>query len=140
MPFRRKKNTIKIIFVRPIGEREFEKIGEKRIKKDEEAVTYKEKTFPLTSKCYMYFNKHLPHIFVDYENEKILKFHDKSIGINAKFLDMLLTTSKRGIIGQLMYSLNLDMKTKTEWGKFLSPVVIFILGAVIGYLVGSPQI
>jgi len=80
----------------------------------------------------------MPYVFIDYEKEEILKWNPQSIGINARFLDMLLTTSKRGIIGQLMHSLNLDMKTKTEWAKMISPIIIFAAGAIIGYLIGSP--
>ncbi len=123
--------------MKSLGKENYQKMAEKKINKNEESITYKDKTFPLTTKCYLFFGS-MPYIFIDYEKEEILKFNPQSIGINARFLDMLLTTSKRGIIGQLMHSLNLDMKTKTEWTKMISPIVIFVVGAVIGYLIGSP--
>lgn len=132
-----KIGEIKVIFLKSIGD-DFEKIGEKKIEKNETTITFKDKTFPITGKCVMFINSGTPHIFIDFESEKVLKFNEKGIGISARFLDMLLTTSKKGIIGQLMYALHLDMDTKTDWSKMAKPIVIFILGAIIGYLVGSP--
>lgn len=137
--FGKNKNKIKVIFVKPLGEKDYEKIGETDINKEDDVVSYKDKTFPLTSSCYFYINKGKPHIFIDYETEKIISLKQKDIGINANFLDKLLSTSKGGIIGQLLYALKLDMQQKTNWSTMMKPMTIFILGAIIGYLLGSPN-
>jgi len=139
MVFRRNKNKIKVIFFREVGENNFEKIGETKIDLTEDSVSYKNKTFPITDKCYIYIEKNEPKIFIDYENNKIITFHTHNIGIDSKFLDKFLTTSKRGIIGQLMQTLKTEMTGTSDWKKWMSPMAIFILGAVIGYLLGSPN-
>ena len=139
MVFRRNKNKVKIIFLREIRENNFEKIGEKKVDITESSVSWKEKTFPITDKCYVYIEKNEPKIFIDYENNIIITLIKHNIGIDAKFLDKFLTTSKRGIIGQLMQTLKTEMTGISDWKKWISPMAIFILGAVIGYLLGSPN-
>lgn len=131
------KNKIKVVLVKALGKENYEKIGETKAKIEDNLITWKNKSFPITEKCYFYINKSTPYVFIDYEKEKIITLHDKDIGINAQFLDRLISTSRRGIIGQLLYSLKLDMEVKTNWIKMLQPVTIFILGCIIGYLAGG---
>ena len=126
------------IILEKIGEKNFRKMKTVKFNPDkDEVITYEKKSFPLTSKMYSYIDKKTTYIFCDYDNEKIINFHENGIGINAKMLDRLLTTSKIGIIGQLMNAIKLDMKEPSEWKKFVSPTLIFIVGAVMGYFIGS---
>lgn len=134
-----KKNKIKVVFVKPLGEKNYEKIAEKNISKEDESVSYEDKTYPLTGECYMVINNNIPHIYIDYENDKILTLINKDIGVNAKFLDKLISTSKRGIIAQLLYAVKLDMKPKAEWITLAKPITYLIIGVVIGYLIGNPK-
>lgn len=136
--FGRNKNKIKAIFLIPLGKENYKKVGEKKIEIGKDAtVNYHEKSFIITVKSYSYIDKKEPKVFIDVENEKILIFNKKSIGIDAKFLDKFLTTSKVGIIGQLFHALKMQEQQRTDWGLLAKPVIIFVLGAVIGYFVGS---
>ena len=131
------KTKYKMIFLKKLGENNFQKMGQKKFKLNDEVVTFEDKTFPLSEKMYCYLDGKTSYVFADYDNEKIIKFNNSSIGIDAKMLDKLLTTSKIGIIGQLMNSLKLDMKTKSDWKQYISPMLIFVVGAVMGYLAGA---
>ena len=128
----------KAIILEKIGEKNFRKMDIIKFNPEkDEVIVYEKKSFPLTTEMYSYIDKRITYIFCDYDNEKIINFHENGIGINAKMLDRLLTTSKIGIVGQLMNAIKLDMKEQSNWKQFLSPILIFIVGAVIGYFVGS---
>lgn len=131
------KTKYKMIFLKKLGESNFQKMGQKKFKLNDEVVTFEDKTFPLSEEMYCYLDGKTSYVFADYDNEKIIKFNNSSIGIDAKMLDKLLTTSKIGIIGQLMNSLKLDMKNKSDWKQYLSPMLIFVVGAVMGYMAGA---
>ena len=132
---RNKKN--RVIFLKSLGEKNYQKIDEKGYNPKEDSISYKDKTFPLTSKCYTYIDGNKHYIFADYEKEEIIKFNKNGIGIDAKFLDKFLTTGKRGIIGQLMSTLKADMDKKFDWITTIKPIIWAVIGLVIGYLVGS---
>lgn len=136
--FGRNKNKIKAIFLIPLGKENYKKVGDKKIEIGKDVtVNYYDKSFIITVKSYSYIDKKEPKVFIDIENEKILIFNKKSIGIDAKFLDKFLTTSKVGVIGQLFHALKMQEQQRTDWGLLAKPVIIFILGTVIGYFVGG---
>lgn len=130
----RNKNKYRVIFLKPLGTNNYKKFDEKSFNPKDESISFEDKTFPLTGECYTYINGKTTYIFADYEKEQIIKFNKNSIGIDAKFLDKFLTTGKTGIVGQLMSIMKSDMKTETNWLQNMKPIVIFILGAVIGFL------
>lgn len=126
------------IILEKIGEQTWRKLKEVKFKNEkDEVITYESKSFPVTAKMYIYTEKNTSYVFCDYDTEKILTLHENGIGINAKFLDRMLTTGKIGIVGQLMNAIKTDMGEKSNWKQYLSPILIFIVGAVIGYLAGS---
>jgi len=126
------------IILEKIGEKNFRKLDVVKFNPEkDEVLTYEKKSFPLTSKMYSYIDKKTTYIFCDFDNEKIINFHENGIGINAKFLDRMLTTGKIGIVGQLMNAIKVDMKEPSNWKNYLSPILIFIIGAVMGYFIGS---
>ena len=126
------------IILEKIGEQTWRKLKTVKFNPDkDEVIIYEKKSFPLTPKMYMYVEKNTSYVFCEYGEEKILTLHENGIGINAKFLDRMLTTGKIGIVGQLMNAIKLDMSEKSNWNKFLSPIIIFIIGAVLGYFIGS---
>ena len=131
------KTKYKMIFLKKLGDNNFQKMGQKKFKLNDEVVTFEDKTFPLSEEMYCYLDGKTSYVFADYDNETVIKFNSSSIGLDAKMLDKLLTTGKIGIIGQLMNSLKLDMKNKSDWRQFISPTLIFIVGVVIGYLSGA---
>ena len=133
----RNRTKHKVVFLKSIGEKNFQKVGEKKFNPSEDTISYESKTFPLTSDCYTYIDGKTTYIFADYEKEKIITFTDKNIGVDAKFLDKMLTTGKTGIVGQLMNAIKQDMKKESDWKQYLSPIMIFIVGALLGYFVGS---
>lgn len=137
----RNKTKCRVIFLKPLGDKNWQKFDEKKFNPEENSISYEDKTFPLTSECYTYIDGKTTYIFADYEKEKIITFHAKDLGIDSKFLDKMLTTGKTGIIGQLMDTIKADMKEKkTDWGTLGKPIVIFVLGAVIGFFVGGGSI
>lgn len=131
------KTKYKMVFLKKLGENNFQKMGQKKFKLDDEIVEFEGKSIPLYEEMYCYLDGKISYVFVDYDNEEVIKFNASSIGVDAKMLDKLLTTSKIGIIGQLMNSLKLDMKSKSDWKQFISPMLIFAVGAVMGYLAGA---
>lgn len=135
--FKRNKKRYKIIIVKKIDERTFQKIDEKSVKSKDEKISYEDKTVPLKD-IYMYNDSKTNYAFWDYNDNSFIHLHDKPLLINAKFLDKFLTTSKIGIIGQLLNVIKSDMKDKkTDWGALGKPIIIFVIGAVMGYLVGG---
>lgn len=133
----------KAILLRKIGDKTYEKM-KKEIKFNPEkdvVLSYKEKTFPLTESMYFYRAKKTAYIFLDFENEKILTFHAEGIGIDAEFLDSLLTTSKIGLIGQLMKAVNLGIEqAPTNWALAVKPIMYIGLGLLLGYFIGGGSV
>jgi len=130
-----KKIKTKAIFVKPIGD-VYEKIDEKKVKLDDDIIQYNNKTYPLTKDMIFYVNKKTKYIFIDIDNDKIIKMEGKSIGINAKFLDRFMSTGKLGLIGQLLGAIREDMRNKSKFGEY-KPIVWILLGAVLGFLAGG---
>ena len=138
--FGRKKKNYKVIIVRKTDKRNFQKIDEKKVSVKDEKISYEEKTVPLKD-IYMYNDGKTSYAFWDYDNNSFIQLHNKPLLVNAKFLDKFLTTSKVGIIGQLLSVIKTDMKEKkTDWGALGKPIIIFILGAVIGYFIGGGSV
>jgi len=138
-----REKKIKAIFFKEIGEKEYEKIGEKSFNETEDNVQFEGKTFPFTEKCILFLQLKRRHIetvvYYDYAKESVLKIDNTNIGVDAEFLDKMLTTGKRGIIGQLLNALRTDMEVKNNWQQLAKPIIIFAIGALIGYLIGSPN-
>lgn len=135
-----KSRNYKIIIVKKLDETHYRKIDEKKIKLTDEILSYKDKTIPLKDAS-IFDDGNKTVAFWDYDNNAFIQLHNKPLRINAKFLDNFLTTSKFGIIGQLITAIREGMKEKkTDWGAMGKPIVIFILGAVIGYFVGGGSI
>ena len=127
----------KIIFLEKLGSTNWRKLDEKKFNPQDETISYKKKSFILNEKMYSYIDKKHTYIYADFENEKIITFSEKDIGLNAKFLDSFLTTGKRGIIGQLLSSIKTDMTKEKDWTSMIKPFIWGIIGAVIGFLIGK---
>lgn len=129
----------KAIILLKMGEKRFRKIDEVKFKPDSEGISYKKKFFPLKdTDSYMYETKKVTYVFVDLTNEKILTLHSNGIGIDAEFLDMLLTTSKIGLIGQLLAVVKNTLEPEgNNWFKNMKPIVWIALGGLMGYIIGG---
>lgn len=135
-----KKKSYYVVIVKKSDIKNFVKIDQKKVKLEDEKISYEGKTVPLKDVS-IYNEGKKTYVFWDYENNSFIQLHEKPIGIDAKFLDKFLTTSKIGIVGQLMMSIKEGMKEqKTDWGLMAKPVIIFIVGAVLGFFVGGGSI
>lgn len=134
----------KVIFLEKLGEKQFRKIGEKKFKPDEDKlISFKKKSCPLTPDMYSYIEKKKTYVFAVIEGSKITiaKFNEFGIGIDSEFLDKLLTTSKVGIIGQLVGILHLDTQEKrTDWASAIKPIMWLLIGGIVGFLAGGGSI
>lgn len=130
-----------MIYLEKLGEQNFRKIGEKKFNPDEDKIIYwKNKTAPLTNEMYCYIDKKATYVFCLVEGSKlsIMKFNLTSIGIDSEFLDKLLTTSKVGIIGQLIGAVHLDTnEKKSDWINAIKPIMWLLIGGIVGFLAGG---
>lgn len=133
----------KCIVLERIGKHRFREL--KKIKFDPKkhtVLSYKDldQTIPLKTEMYAYEDKKTIYIFWNTTDNQIIKLTDQDIGINSKFLDKFLTTSKVGLIGQLMSAVHLATKGNVkDWSK-LAPFVWLIIGAGLGFLAGGGMV
>jgi len=130
-----------LIILEKLGEKQFRKIGKKKFNPEKDKViSFKKKTCPLTPEMYSYIDKKKTYIFGIVQGSKIsiAKFNEFGIGIDSEFLDKLLTTSRVGIIGQLVGILHLDTTDKkTDWSNAIKPIMYLVIGGIVGYLAGG---
>ena len=133
----RSKPKYRAILVQSLGDKTFRFEKEVKVELDKELViSDNDKTVPINEKCFQYQKKNTFYAFIDITEAKIITLKEVKLGIDSRFLDKLLSTSKIGIIGQWLQVIRSDMKEKKiDWGALGKPIVIFILGAVIGYFV-----
>lgn len=123
-----------------IGNNQYREIKEIKFKPEEhEILEFKEqkKTIPLLSEMYSFEIKGVTYILWNHTDNEILKLNKIPIPINAKFLDKFLTTTKVGIIGQLLNAVHLATSGGSDkWSK-LTPFMWLIIGGVMGFLAGG---
>lgn len=129
----------KAIMLLKMSEKRFRKMDEVKFNPESDGISYKKKFFPLKdTDSYMYETKKITYVFCDYTNENIITLHSNGIGIDAEFLDELLTTSKIGLVGQLLMVVkNTIEPAKTNWFTNLKPVIPLLIGGLLGYIIGS---
>ena len=128
------------ICLEKVGKDRFRKIHEIKFNPEKHVLLEykgKEQTIPLTAEMYAYEDKKTTYILWDVTDNQIIKFNGNDIGINSKFLDKFLTTSKVGIVGQLMMAVHLGLKGNVkDWSK-ITPFIWLIIGGVFGFLAGG---
>lgn len=158
--FRKRKLKIEAIFLKPIGEKNFdvyktlkiktdekqekkiqeenskvyEEIGKKDIKPIDDIVSFENKTFPLPKGVFTFKDKKSIKIFYDYENEKILCFKQHSCLISAEWLDNLIN---KKLIAQLVATIRKGMDTATGNKTILQFVFVGAVCLIIGALLGK---
>ena len=124
---------MKAVFVKKIGENNFEEYKTKKIKETDETISIDNKTFPIPKGIYSMKRGRTLELYFDWENEKLLFFKEHGVLFDAKFLDKILS---KGIIAQLVAKLRLSME-KPDKFSFLGKLIIPILCLVVGYLAGK---
>lgn len=128
----------KCIVLEKIGKDKFRELKKIKFNPEEHTIIRykdKEQSIPLTTDMYCYEDKKTVYIFWNITDNNIISFTEKPLLIDSKFLDKFLTTSKIGIIGQLLNAVHLGtMKKETNWSA-MKPVLFIIIGGVIGYLI-----
>ena len=130
----------KCLALERIGKDRFRKIKEIKFDPDKHNIIRfkeKEQTIPLKTEMYAFEDNKTTYIMWNITDNKIINFSEKDIGINSKFLDKFLTTSKVGLVGQLLNAVHLGLKPNTkDWNK-LAPFIWLIIGAVMGFFAGG---
>ena len=121
------------IFLKRLGKSNYKKIGEKGFKPTDETVRFKEHTFIIPKNVDSYSTNKNSYVFFDFDNSKILNFVKTDMGIDSKMLDKIIC---QNIIGKLISTLRTSMEEPNKW-KIFPFIVIFIIGAVLGYLMGT---
>ena len=133
----RDKPEYRVILVESLGNKIYRFVKEKKVELDTDLViSDNDKSVPIKESCFQYSKGNTFYTFIDLTEAKIVTLKEVKLGIDSRFLDKLLSTSKIGIIGQWLAVIRSDMKEKKmDWGALGKPIVIFILGAVIGYFI-----
>ena len=133
----RNKPEYRVILVESFGDKTYKFVKEKKVELNKDlVVSDSDKSVPITESCFQYSKGKTFYAFVDLKKAKIITIKEVKLGIDSRFLDKLISTSKIGIIGQWLAVIKSEMQEKkTDWGALGKPIVIFILGAVIGYFI-----
>lgn len=121
------------IFLRKIGDSNFQKIGQKKFKPTDEDIRFRKETIKLPKNPDTYTEKRKTYLFIDFTDKKYLSFHKNSMVLDPKMLDKFIAGS---IIGQLIKVVRASMEEPNKW-KFMPFIITFIIGAVVGYLFGT---
>lgn len=124
---------IKAVFVKKLGENNFEEYKTKKLKETDEEISIDGKTFLIPKNVYSMKRGKTVELFYDWENEKMLFFKEHGVLFDAKFLDKILS---KGIIAQLVAKLRAGME-KTDKFSLLGKLVIPILCLAVGYFAGK---
>lgn len=131
---------IKAVFLRKIGQNNYEEIHTETIKEKIDTldiVSYNGKTFPLPKEgIFTAKRKRNIEIFFDFDNEKIICFKEHGILVSAEALDKLLF---RKIIAQLVQKLRVSLEPIDKF-SFLGKLIIPILCLVVGFFFGASGI
>jgi len=123
----------KVIILKKTGEKRFEKIKEEKVKLEDGIISYEGKT-AILPEISTYVHKKTTYLFFNYDDEKFIMLHEHDIGLNARFLDKFLSTSKMGIIGQLMSAIKAGIHQEKNYSMWIFPIMAGIIGFFIGYI------
>lgn len=144
--FGKSKTKVKAVFLKKLGENNFEikseknlnmsyeELDTKSVKDTDEFISYEGKSFPIPRGIFTLKTGKTIKIFYDYENEKILCFKQHSCLINAEWLDQLL---HKKLIAQLVSAVKKGMETTTGNKTILQFIFVGIVCIVIGYFIGT---
>jgi hypothetical protein len=133
-----KQTDFQVWFLRKDHER-FVIMDKKKLFKDKNSkdlsgtISYKDKTFIIPQQsCLEDKNNHI--IFFDYNNEKIIAFHEIELGYDAKLIDQLLV---KKIISFLVSSIKSSLKENPSLTRIGVYVLCIGFGVLTGYIIGT---
>lgn len=144
--FGKSKTKIVAVFLKQLGEKNYEikgkqeinisyeELDKKEIKQTDSFISYENKTFPVPQGIFTLKKGKKIEIHYDYDNEKILCYKKHDMLISASWLDQILN---KKIIAQILSKIRSGMEQTTNNKTILQFIFVGVVCIVIGYFIGT---